>query len=230
MVNIILLINIIFISILSLTIQTNTKIKFLSLTKDFNYNNNQNNYSNLLQIPTNTLLETENTEENLFNLMSEYRNKLLKKTIFAEIIKNEKKINEKEAEKDLLRAILIDKNKDEKLESYFNSTEFIWENLPALGEAPSARRGQSMVLADTYLIVFGGSDLNSKFYNDVYYFDFLKKSWMKASCVGNIPTPRADHSAVIYGTTMWVFGGASSSSYLNDLYSFNIENVKIEII
>jgi hypothetical protein len=236
MVNIILINNLIFISILSLTIQTNTKNKFLSLTKDSNYNNKQNNYNNLLQIPISTLNETENTEENLFNLISEYRNKLLQKTIFAEIIKTEKNkseiINKKEEEyknlkKDLLRTILIEKNKDEISESFFNSTEFIWENLPALGEAPSPRRGHSMVLADTYLIVFGGSDLNSKFYNDVYYFDLLKKTWIKANCVGNIPTPRADHSAVVYGTTMWVFGGASSSGYLNDLYSFNIENVII---
>ena len=120
---------------------------------------------------------------------------------------------------------MFENKAEENTESFFNTTEFVWENLPFLGEAPSPRRGQSVIIADTYLIVFGGSDLNSKFYNDVFYFDLLKKNWMKVNAVGKIPTPRADHSAILYGTTMWVFGGASKDGYLNDLYSFNIETV-----
>jgi len=190
------------------------------------------NNSNLIKIATNSS-DALGEEENLFSLISEYIKKLLKNTTFPEIINKNESISKTKKERDikihqidLLRTILIQNSKEEQIESYFNTTEFVWENIAALGEAPTPRRGHSMVLADTYLIVFGGSDLNSKFYNDVYYFDLIKKLWMKVNCVGSIPTPRADHSAVIYGSTMWVFGGASNTGYLNDLYSFNIETVK----
>ena len=221
MVNLNLIHNLIFLSILSLTFQTSAKIKFLSFTADINTNNN------LLQIQT-------NQEEKMFDLISEYRTKLLKNTIFAELIKKvtsaEKIFNKKEnkiIQKDFFKAILIEKQTEENIETYFNTTEYIWESMLTLGEAPNPRRGHSMVLADTYLIVFGGSDLDSKFCNELYFFDLLKKTWMKVNGLGNIPSPRADHSAVLHGTTMWIFGGASSLGYLNDLYSFNIENVNI---
>lgn len=221
MVSLIIIQNLIFLSILSLTMQTSIKSKFLPLSAD------------LINIK-NTELNAKNQQENIFDLISKHKNKLLKKLIFSELAKNDSTISKQNkqkkqknsiVEKNLYQSILLENITEQKFEPFFNSTEFIWENMPTQGEAPSPRRGHSMILADTYLVIFGGSDLDSKFYNDVYFFDLLKKTWMKVNTLGNVPSPRADHSAVLYGTTMWIFGGASSEGYLNDLYSFNIENV-----
>jgi len=209
--------NIFFIILLTKPMQTKVqKDNFLSLYPNDLLNNN--------------FIETT-TDDILYNMISEYRNKLFKNTIFSYLISknnfsienhnNEKKI----LEKNLLHSMFIENRKIENLDVYFNTTEFIWQNIETFGEAPLPRRGHSMILADTFLILFGGSDLNLKFYNDVYFFDIIKKTWMKVNCFGNVPSPRSDHSATLYGTTMWIFGGASNNGYLNDLYSLNIETV-----
>lgn len=46
---------------------------------------------------------------------------------------------------------------------------------------------------------------------------------------GEIPSKRQGHSAVLHGTTMWVYGGSTDEGYTNDLYSLNLENVNSNI-
>ncbi len=48
---------------------------------------------------------------------------------------------------------------------------------------------------------------------------------MKSPMKGDIPTARQGHSAILHGLTMWVFGGVTTSSYSNELFSFNLETV-----
>jgi len=49
--------------------------------------------------------------------------------------------------------------------------------------------------------------------------------WSKSPSTGDIPSKRQGHSATLYGSTLWVFGGSNSMGYLNDLYSLNLETV-----
>ncbi len=215
--------NILFLTFLYFTTQTKTnKNNFLSFS---------------LQGSIKNSLRESTIDENFFDLISEYRKKLLESTIFSEIINNDNKNNQKEnkiLKNNLLRSVLI-QNVTKEIndnEVFFDTTEFIWENIQTFGDAPSPRRGFSMIIADTFLVIFGGSDLNGNFYNDVFYFDLTKNTWMRINSIGSIPKPRADHSAILYGTTMWIFGGASREGYLNDLYSLDIEtviNIKKEV-
>jgi Galactose oxidase, central domain len=229
MVNIVFIYNFLFLSLLTITVNLMGigKENFLSASYD-------NNYQHYLGY---------NTDKKLYDLIVEYRKKIFRNSLFDDLIKDNdfasdiyNKTDNKDYsmknklkfyENNFMHSILFQTKSKQKIEGFFNSTPFIWENLQTNGIPPSPRRGQSIVLADTFLILFGGSDLNNKFYNDIYFFDLQTNSWIPIRQMGNIPTPRADHSAVIYGTTMWIFGGASQNGYLNDLYSFNIETVDI---
>jgi len=42
-------------------------------------------------------------------------------------------------------------------------------------------------------------------------------------CVGQIPPPRKDHTAVVFGDYMYVFGGDARSTTLNDFYCINLK-------
>jgi hypothetical protein len=102
---------------------------------------------------------------------------------------------------------------------------FVWTELKVRNQGPPIRRGHSTVTADNFMILFGGCYMESTCYNDVFYLDMLSDSWIPIKTTGSVPTPRQGHSAVLYGSTMWIYGGSSSDGYLNDLYSLNLESV-----
>jgi hypothetical protein len=187
-------------------------------------------------------------DNNLFNLITDYKKNLFKENIMKNfylhnnihpytdndnnydinINENNYNINYNSNIKDIKRkfdSIFLQKNKNTNFESFFNSTKFTWETITSKGETPKSTKGFSMVLSGTTIIIFGGRDLNDKYYNDMYFFDLQKKTWTKISPKGVSPKPRAYHSAIIRGTVMWIFGGSSDSGYLNDLYSFDLETV-----
>jgi len=88
---------------------------------------------------------------------------------------------------------------------------------------PSPRRGHSATMVDPYMVVFGGCFMETKCFNDLYFFDIVQKTWMTVPTSGDIPSPRQGHGAVLYGSTLWVFGGSSNLGYFNDLYTLNLE-------
>jgi hypothetical protein len=102
---------------------------------------------------------------------------------------------------------------------------FIWTELKVKNASPAIRRGHSSVLADTFMVMFGGCYMESTCYNDVHFLDILSNVWIPVQTTGSIPTARQGHSAALYGSTMWVYGGSSNDGYLNDLYSLNLETV-----
>lgn len=108
---------------------------------------------------------------------------------------------------------------------YLNSPPYVWFQIPSMNLGPTSRRGHSTVPADTFMIVFGGCYMESPCFNDLYFFEFQSQSWTSIETTGTIPSARQGHSAVLYGSTMWVYGGSSSEGYLNDLYSLNLETV-----
>ena len=60
---------------------------------------------------------------------------------------------------------------------------------------------------------FSSNDFNSTF------------EWTNPKILGNTPCEREGHAAVLYGSKMYVFGGSSTSGFLNDLYELDLINV-----
>jgi len=63
------------------------------------------------------------------------------------------------------------------------------------------------------LYVFGG-DNGKRMLNDLLRFDVKENSWGRVVTTGSPPAPRYHHSAVVFSTSMFVFGG-----YTGDIYS-----------
>lgn len=49
--------------------------------------------------------------------------------------------------------------------------------------------------------------------------------WKEINCTGSVPHARSGHTATLFGSIMYVFGGQSDSCF-NDLYAFHIPERK----
>lgn len=63
------------------------------------------------------------------------------------------------------------------------------------------------------MFVFGG-DNGKNMLNDLIRFGVKDKSWGRACATGTPPAPRYHHSAVVSGSSMFIFGG-----YTGDIHS-----------
>ena len=94
-----------------------------------------------------------------------------------------------------------------------------WTERSPSGALPGPRRGHSGVLFETHLIVFGGNDGSAESFNDLWKFDLSDASaqWTNLSPRRNaLPARRWAHTAVLYKTTLVVFGGRSGNVAAND--------------
>ncbi|KAL8047708.1 hypothetical protein ABFX02_07G017700 [Erythranthe guttata] len=99
-----------------------------------------------------------------------------------------------------------------------------WSLIEAKGDIPVARSGHTVVRANSVLILFGGEDSKRRKLNDLHMFDLKSLTWLPLHCTGPRPSPRSNHIAALYNDKMlFVFGGASKSRTLNDLYSLDFE-------
>lgn len=80
------------------------------------------------------------------------------------------------------------------------------------------------------IYVFGG-DNGKSMLNDLIRFDVKDKSWGRAFATGLPPAPRYHHSAVVSGSSMFIFGGYTgdihSNSNLtnkNDLFEYKFQS------
>ncbi|KAB2009718.1 hypothetical protein ES319_D10G187100v1 [Gossypium barbadense] len=108
----------------------------------------------------------------------------------------------------------------------FDTETECWSVMEAKGEIPVARSGHIVVRASSVLILFGGEDAKKKKLNDLHMFDLKSLTWLTLQCTGTRPSPRSNHIATLYDDkTLFVFGGASKSRTLNDLYSLDFETM-----
>ncbi|XP_021921772.1 leucine-zipper-like transcriptional regulator 1 isoform X2 [Zootermopsis nevadensis] len=106
-----------------------------------------------------------------------------------------------------------------------------WKRMPECDEFVGARRSKHTVVAyEDAIYVFGG-DNGKSMLNDLLRFDVKEMSWGRAFVTGTPPAPRYHHSAVVHGTSMFVFGGYTgdihSNSNLtnkNDLLEYKFQN------
>jgi len=79
------------------------------------------------------------------------------------------------------------------------------------GKVPSGRGGASVVYAMGKLVAFGGhyfeGDDKFKYLDETWLLDVEKLAWYKMKCSGQLPGPRYGHSAHIFGSRMFIFGG-----------------------
>ncbi|XP_073307744.1 uncharacterized protein [Primulina huaijiensis] len=108
----------------------------------------------------------------------------------------------------------------------FDTEEEYWSLTEAKGDIPVARSGHTVVRANSVLILFGGEDSKRRKLNDMHMFDLKSLTWLPLHCTGPRPSPRSNHVAALYDDKiLLVFGGASKSRTLNDLYSLDFETM-----
>ncbi|KAM6545225.1 hypothetical protein CsatB_025961 [Cannabis sativa] len=108
----------------------------------------------------------------------------------------------------------------------FDTETECWSLMEAKGDIPVARSGHTVVRANSILFLFGGEDAKRKKLNDLHRFDLKSLTWLPLHFKGPGPPPRSNHTAALYDDKMlYIFGGASKSRTLNDLYSLNFETM-----
>ena len=70
---------------------------------------------------------------------------------------------------------------------------------------------------------FGGVG-NQNFYDDTWSFDISTRKWTELQCTGPIPSPRFGHASVLVDDVMYVFGGNTGQTYLDDLYALQLSS------
>ena len=70
---------------------------------------------------------------------------------------------------------------------------------------------------------FGGFGDQDR-YNDTWSFDISTRKWTELQCTGSIPSPRSGHAAVLVDDVMYVFGGFTDNTYLDDLFGLQLSS------
>jgi len=98
-----------------------------------------------------------------------------------------------------------------------------WDEITIIGDLPAPRWGHSTVKMDTEIVVFGGADESDLDLNEllVYYKD--EDKWEHKVPQNNPPPPRKNHCAFIYDEKMYIFGGSSGSTCLNDFWHYDFD-------
>lgn len=108
----------------------------------------------------------------------------------------------------------------------FDTETECWSLVEAKGDIPVARSGHTVVRASSALILFGGEDAKRKKLNDLHMFDLKSLTWLPLQSKGPGPSPRSNHVAALHeDKTLLIFGGATKSRTLNDLYSLDFETM-----
>ncbi|XP_028781443.1 acyl-CoA-binding domain-containing protein 6-like [Neltuma alba] len=108
----------------------------------------------------------------------------------------------------------------------FDTETECWSVMESKGNIPAARWGHTVVRAGSVLILFGGEDAKKRKLNDLHMFDLKSINWLPLHCTGTAPSSRSNHVAALYDDKiLFIFGGASKSRTLNDLYSLDFETM-----
>lgn len=85
------------------------------------------------------------------------------------------------------------------------------------------------------MISFAGQGLKKgeqkSYLNDIWKFDIPSETWTKLECDGELPRPRASHTATVMGDNMFVFGGVIQGSKegvlvrTDDAFVFNFRGI-----
>ena len=105
-----------------------------------------------------------------------------------------------------------------------------WKKLSYLGEVNAGRAGHVSVVFDSKIYIFAGGD-GSNWLTDVYECDTTCMKWTLIETVGdmnegNVAPGCYGLSAVLYKTSMIIFGGGDGKSWHNKIYEFRLGDQK----
>ncbi len=89
-------------------------------------------------------------------------------------------------------------------------------------DTPSARYGQSMVIYNEGLYVWGGTH-GTNYPTDMHRFDLCGKQWQYIMTTGDPPSGRYRHQAMVKDDEMYVVGGSGINRY-GDVFSFRFSD------
>jgi hypothetical protein len=70
---------------------------------------------------------------------------------------------------------------------------------------------------------FGGRD-GAHIFNDTQSFNISTRRWTELQCTGSIPSPRAGHAAVLVDDAIYVLGGFTGKTHLDDLTALQLSS------
>lgn len=98
-----------------------------------------------------------------------------------------------------------------------------WENVPVKGEIPSPRQAVEGVLIENQFLIFGGGPIEGPYSNKVYFLNTENNTWSEVAYLpkGIAPPPRGVMSMVAWKQYVYMFGGYSKKTHLDDFYCFD---------
>ena len=189
-------------------------------------------FSYLKDLENSSFAKEKNLENKISNIFSYYKDVIkdksihIKDTALMEKLKSE--VGNLISDKNSKPFSFIQQDQEESEmddQKMFTYQPFVMTKFFTKFNPPSQRRGHTTLIADTFLLIFGGCYQEFKCFNDLYFLDLRSHKWIEVPTLGQKPSPRGGHAAILYGTTLWVFGGNSEQGYLNDVFSLNLETV-----
>ena len=106
-----------------------------------------------------------------------------------------------------------------------NLTTYEWTTVSTSGTPPTGRYQHSAVYyldgSTPYMYIFGGMLLVTQ--QDTHRLNLSTNAWSNTlSYSGTRPSIRREHTAVVYGTKMWVFGGWDGTTKNYQLHSLDL--------
>jgi len=99
----------------------------------------------------------------------------------------------------------------------FSMTTGQWYSVPGRGDVPPSRYRHSAVVYGCCMFIFGGVDKRQARFADLCEFNFETRSWAHVTTLGDVPSARTFHRAVMYGGCMHILGGFDGTRR-NDMY------------
>jgi hypothetical protein len=98
---------------------------------------------------------------------------------------------------------------------------------------PPARSGAASVVVKGRLFIFGGYGGGTGRLDDFYSFNFESGAWEEVQVLSDEKPGRRENNGVVISDSsrsIYLFGGYNGSSWLNDLWKFDIESQRWECI
>jgi len=110
----------------------------------------------------------------------------------------------------------------------FNLDSCAWEEVTknSVGKTcPPLIAGHSAVVSGNHLLIFGGNDMDGKYINDIWQFDFDTTEWRKLDVNEPLPEKRSGQGAVEHKGNVIIYGGyndiiGKGPQQKNDIWSF----------